>query len=91
MKRSVPFLLLAAFLLAACASQPVVTAFDPPGFVSGIWHGIIGPLALVAGIFSDVRIYAFPNSGWFYDLGFGLGIAANVAFWLFMMIALSDA
>lgn len=60
--------------LAACATQPIPDAFEPPGFFSGILHGAIAPLALVGSLFSDIRIYAFPNTGWFYDLGFLLGI-----------------
>ena len=45
-----------------------------PGFFMGLVHGVIAPIAMVAEIFSDVRIYAFPNSGWPYDLGFLIGV-----------------
>ncbi len=38
-------------------------------------HGFIAPLALVGSVFSDFRIYAFPNAGFFYDLGFLLGLS----------------
>jgi hypothetical protein len=34
----------------------------------------MAPIALVAGIFMDVRIYAFPNSGLWYDFGFLVGL-----------------
>jgi hypothetical protein len=61
--------------LAACATQPIPDAFDPPGFFSGLLHGAIAPFALVGSLFSEFRIYAFPNSGWLYDLGFLLGLA----------------
>lgn len=47
-----------------------------PGFFMGIVHGLVAPIALVASIFSDVRIYAFPNGGGWYDFGFLLGISA---------------
>jgi hypothetical protein len=60
-------------LIASCATQPVPDAYDVPGFWSGILHGFISPLALIGGLFADVRIYAFPNSGWWYDLGFVIG------------------
>jgi hypothetical protein len=63
-------------LLAACAEQPIPPVSSPPGFFSGLLHGAIAPFALVGSIFFDFRIYAFPNSGWFYDLGFLLGLGA---------------
>ena len=28
------------------------------------------------GLFFDIRIYACPNSGWWYDFGFVLGVMA---------------
>ena len=70
---------LAAATLLACAHQPDLRLFtaraDVPAFFGGIWHGLVAPIALVAGIFSDVRVYAFPNSGGWYDFGFLLGIS----------------
>lgn len=69
--------ILALVSVAACAHQPDLPHFgDVPGFFSGIGHGLIAPLAFVASIFTDVRMYAFPNSGVWYDLGFLLGIGA---------------
>ncbi|MFC3174839.1 hypothetical protein ACFOD9_11310 [Novosphingobium bradum] len=66
----------ALVVLAGCAHQLAdLAAYDPPGFLSGIWHGMIAPFALIAHLFdSTVRIYAFPNSGGWYDLGFIIGI-----------------
>ncbi|BDX21058.1 hypothetical protein TUM22923_03790 [Polynucleobacter sp. TUM22923] len=75
MKRLLLLSALISLLLIGCAYQPVNTAYDPPGFFMGLIHGWISPIALVVGIFSDVRVYAFPNSGWWYDLGFMLGIS----------------
>jgi len=66
----------AAIVLTACATQPMPTGFNPPGFWFGLLHGAIAPFALIGGFFSDVRIYAFPNSGWWYDFGFVLGIGS---------------
>ncbi len=62
--------------LAACATQPTPAAYDPPGFLMGLLHGIVAPWALIGSIFTDIRIYAFPNSGGWYDFGYILGIGA---------------
>jgi hypothetical protein len=69
--------LLLAIALAACATQPtqVPIAVDAPGFWHGLLHGVIAPFALIGSLFYDVRIYALPNSGWWYDFGFYLGVA----------------
>ncbi len=69
------FVLISFSLLAGCAYQPIHQAYDSPGFFWGLVHGWISPIALVVGIFSDIRVYSFPNSGWLYDLGFLLGIS----------------
>jgi hypothetical protein len=71
----VALVLTASILLAACATQPTPSAFEPPGFWFGVMHGFTAPFALIA-FFKDVRIYAFPNSGWWYDFGFFIGFAA---------------
>ena len=68
--------LLAICLLAACATQPTPDAVEPPGFWLGLLHGFVLPFALIAELFTNVRAYAFPNGGGWYDLGFVLGAAA---------------
>ena len=74
-----PWLRFAAILsiagLAACAGQPDAPDADLPGLFIGVWHGLIVPIALLAGLFSDIRIYAFPNEGFLYDLGFVIGLS----------------
>ena len=72
LRRASSFCLVVA--LAACASQPVSTAYDVPGFWMGLIHGFTAGFALIGEIFFDHRIYAFPNNGGWYDLGFMLGI-----------------
>ena len=62
-------------LVGACATQPPPPGADLPGFWWGLAHGLIAPLALIAELFTDARIYAYPNGGG-YDLGFVLGIFA---------------
>ncbi len=64
--------------IASCASQPNPTAYNPPGFFTGIFHGFIILFSFIGSIFTDIRIYAFPNSGVMYDFGYLIGIF----FWL---------
>jgi hypothetical protein len=69
-------ILLAALALTACAQQSA-TAIEPgsPGFLLGLWHGFIFPVAWVASLFVDkVSVYAVPNNGGWYDFGYFLGI-----------------
>jgi len=65
-------------MLAACAKQSadaVSTAPGTPGFLYGLWHGFIFPVAWLLSLVSDrVAIYAVPNNGGWYDFGFFLGI-----------------
>jgi hypothetical protein len=66
----------ASFALAACATQSAVAvAPAAPGFLLGLWHGFIFPVAWVISLFMpDVAIYAVPNNGGWYDFGYFLGI-----------------
>jgi len=65
-------------LLAGCARQSaaaVSQASDAPGFLLGVWHGFIFPVAwLLSLVMPQVAIYAVPNNGGWYDFGFFLGI-----------------
>ena len=78
MTRTRNFVLIAAFVaLAACAAREALSAVDPqaPGFLYGLWHGFIFPVAWVVSLFMDkVAIYAVPNNGGWYDFGYFLGI-----------------
>ena len=70
-------LLAAALALAACAAtqQPGAVAPQAPGFLLGLWHGFIFPVAWIVSLFADkVAIYAVPNNGGWYDFGYFLGI-----------------
>jgi hypothetical protein len=62
-------------IFAGCATQPSSGGSDAPGFLVGLLHGVIAPFAALIGLFSDSRIYAFPNSGISYDIGFLIGLA----------------
>jgi hypothetical protein len=72
-----PAAMLAACLsLAACATQTAaVVKPAAPGFLLGLWHGFIFPAAFILSLFmKDVAVYAVPNDGLLYNLGFFIGI-----------------
>ena len=60
-------------LLGSCATQPHQSAYDPPGFFWGLLHGSIALFSFIGSLFTDCRIYAFPNSGCWYDFGYMIG------------------
>jgi len=63
-----------ALLLQSCATQPPIPeVFDPPGFLRGLLHGFLILFSFIASVFTDYRIYAYPNSGGWYDFGYLLG------------------
>lgn len=66
----------ALLLLAACATQSAAAiAPAAPGFLLGLWHGFIFPVAWLISLFvSEVSVYAVPNTGGWYDFGYFLGI-----------------
>ena len=67
-------LCVAALLLQSCATQPPPVAIaSPPGFLWGLLHGFLILFSFIASVFTDYRIYAFPNSGGWYDFGYLLG------------------
>jgi hypothetical protein len=69
--------LVALLALAACAATQASGAVAPgtPGFLYGLWHGFIFPVAWIVSLFTDkVAIYAVPNNGGWYDFGYFLGI-----------------
>jgi hypothetical protein len=64
-------------LLTACAATQAPDAVAPaaPGFLLGLWHGFIFPVAWAVSLFTDkVAVYAVPNNGGWYDFGYFLGI-----------------
>ena len=70
--------LLAVMLaLAACAAHQTSAAVQPqaPGFLLGVWHGFIFPIAWIVSLFvHDVSVYAVPNNGGWYNFGYFIGI-----------------
>ena len=74
-QRNIVGILALVLVLSSCATQPDLNADDPPGFFMGFIHGLVSLFALIGSAFTDIRVYAFPNSGGWYDLGFVLGAA----------------
>jgi len=77
MKKLLPaliVLLLGAILFTGCATQSFENITNPPGFLKGLLHGFILLFSFIASLFTDYEIYAFPNSGGWYDFGFLLGV-----------------
>jgi hypothetical protein len=71
---SVLALCLGTLIVVGCARQPEPAANgDLPGFFGGLLHGFLMLFSLIGSIFTDVRIYTFPNSGGWYDFGYVLG------------------
>jgi hypothetical protein len=70
-------ILAAVLVLTACAATQQADAVAPaaPGFLLGLWHGFIFPVAWIVSLFvPKVAIYAVPNNGDWYDFGYFLGI-----------------
>jgi hypothetical protein len=70
-------LAVAALALTACVATQSPSAVQPdaPGFLEGLWHGYIYPVAWVFSLFmDDISVYAVPNDGGWYDFGYFLGI-----------------
>ena len=76
--RSFPaFSLVPLLLLAGCAATQSAAAVQPqaPGFLYGVWHGFIFPIAWIVSLFMpEVSVYAVPNNGGWYDFGYFIGV-----------------
>ena len=66
-------LLVCITCLSSCAPRGYESS--EPGFFSGIWHGFIIIFSLIGKLFGfNIGLYAEHNTGFFYWLGFILGI-----------------
>jgi hypothetical protein len=65
-----------AFMLSGCATQdPTTVIATGPGFFSGLWHGMIAPMAFIGHLFDQsIAVYAVPNNGGWYTFGFLVGL-----------------
>jgi hypothetical protein len=82
------FLISLTLIISGCASQPE-NIESGPGFFVGIWHGLVALPSVVIGLFTSIRIYNFPNSGYWYDVGFILGFIISI-FILFVWLEESN-
>lgn len=57
-----------------CATQSAGGTSNPPGFWHGLLHGFILLFSFIASLFTHYTIYAFPNTGGWYNFGFLLGV-----------------
>ena len=75
MRRLAPIFALLALSACAATQAPDAVASTAPGFLLGLWHGFIFPVAWVVSLFvPKVAVYAVPNNGGWYDFGYFLGI-----------------
>jgi hypothetical protein len=76
MKKNILLISLAAiFLFSFSSCAPAGDTDKEYGFFSGILHGIVFFFALIGKLFgADVGLYAENNTGFFYWLGFIIGI-----------------
>ena len=66
-----------SFALSACVATQSGNAVSPmaPGFLEGVWHGFIFPVAFIVSLFTDqIAVYSVPNNGGWYDFGYFVGI-----------------
>ena len=77
MKKPYRILFFAVFILlvsTGCATHAAKGLLDPPGFWQGLLHGFIILFSFIGSLFTDYEIYAFPNSGVWYNFGFLMGV-----------------
>jgi len=74
-------ILAGASLMLATGCMPGTDMYSssrPAGFFSGVWHGWIAPLSLIAGLFRGaIRVYEADNTGWWYDFGFYMAVISG--------------
>lgn len=85
-------LILASLILVGCtfAGDNSALTEGSPGFLMGIWHGIIAPYTLIVRFFLEIKMYAIPNNGLGYDIGFLLGIIGAIPLgWLATLVSIA--
>lgn len=62
-----------SLLVVSCASHSQFPGTASPGFLLGLFHGFTILFSLIGSTFLDVEIYAYPNTGILYNLGYFIG------------------
>ncbi len=78
--------LICVVIFSGCAAgpnplkgEPMDVAGESAGFWRGLWHGIIVVITFVVSWFkSSVSIYEVHNNGFWYNLGFLIGVSGMV-------------
>ena len=66
-----------SLVLTACMAKQSSAAVSPngPGFLDGVLHGFIFPVAWIVSLFTDkIAVYAVPNNGGWYNFGYFIGV-----------------
>ena len=85
-------IIIATLVLSGCtfAGDSSSLTAGTPGFLMGIWHGILAPYTLIVRFFLEIKMYAATNSGFGYDLGFLIGIVGAIPLgWLATIISIA--
>ncbi|MEA4859206.1 MAG: hypothetical protein VB127_01870 [Sphaerochaeta sp.] len=78
LSRILLLVLLPLLLCSSCLAVASPAGGNPAGFLLGIWHGWIAPIALIARLFNPIyRIYAVNNTGWWYEFGFYIALVGG--------------
>lgn len=63
-------------MMSGCAEGSDASG-DPQGFLAGLAHGLLAVVTLIIKVFvPDIIVYSMNNSGWWYDLGFMIGVGS---------------
>jgi len=69
-------ILLTLLTISGCATHQSGVVENPPGFFHGLLHGFLILFSFIGSLFTDYEMYAIPNSGTWYNLGYLLGASA---------------
>ena len=62
--------------ISGCATHQSGVVENPPGFFHGLLHGFLILFSFIGSLFTDYEMYAIPNSGIWYNLGYLIGASA---------------
>ena len=83
------FLITLCLFIAGCGFVQAGMVGTTPGFLEGIWHGLLAPYTLILRFFMNIDMYAASNTGFGYDAGFLIGIVASLPIgWIAVIISL---